>query len=229
MTILAHFIAISSNRKIGAIPCTYSARFTCPDSCPLKKAGCYAEDFRTAMLWNKVDSGKLGKEWEAFCEDIRTIKTGQLWRHNVAGDLPPIDTDTIDADKLAQLVDANKGRNGFTYTHYPDTEHNIDAIRNATENGFTINLSGNNLDHAADLARHGLPVVAIVPIDYPTETTYYKGHKVITCPATYRDEVTCATCKLCQVSKRGSIVAFPAHGSKKRMVNESLIIARSAA
>ena len=225
----AHLIKKSGNAKTGAIPVTYSARSTCPDACPLKKNGCYAEDYFTAMTWNKVDNGKLGKEWEAFCYDIRKIKSGQLWRHNVAGDLPAGAPDTIDADKLSMLVDANKGKKGFTYTHYPDTAHNIAAVRHANDNGFTINLSANTLDHAADLARHGLPVVAIVPIDYPTETTYHKGHKVITCPATYRDEVTCATCKLCQVSKRGSIVAFPAHGSKKRMVNESLIIARSAA
>jgi hypothetical protein len=222
----AHLIKKSGNAKTGAIPVTYSARSTCPDACPLKKNGCYAEDYFTAMTWNKVDNGKLGKEWTEFCEDIRTINDGQLWRHNVAGDLPPIDADTIDADKLAMLVDANKGKKGFTYTHYPDSAHNIAAVRHANDNGFTINLSGNNLDHAADLARHGLPVVAIVPIDHPSATTHYKGHKIITCPATYRDEVTCATCKLCAVSDRNSIVAFPAHGAKKKTVD---IIARSAA
>ena len=221
-----HLIKKSANAKTGPIPVTYSARITCPDACPLKKNGCYAEDYYTSLTWNKIDSGKLGKEWREFCNDITGLKTGQLWRHNVAGDLPSIDKDMIDHDKLSLLVDANKGKKGFTYTHYPDTDHNIKAIRHANENGFTINLSGNNLDHAADLARHGLPVVSIVPIDHTNETTYYKGHKVITCTATYRENVTCASCKLCQVSNRNAIVAFPAHGSKKRIVNDSAIIAR---
>ena len=220
-----HFIPKSANSKTGPIPVTYSSRATCPPTCPLKGAGCYADDYYTSMTWNKVTAGTMGTDWPEFTDKIRAIKPGQLWRHNVAGDLPGADG-AIDAEKLALLVDANAGKRGFTYTHYPDNAENITAIRHANKHGFTINLSGNDLDHAVNLTRHGLPVVAIVPMDYPTETTEYKGYKVITCPATYRDEVTCATCKLCSVSARDSIVAFPAHGSRKRIVNELAIIAR---
>lgn len=220
-----HFIPKSANVKTGPIPVTYSSRATCPPTCPLKGAGCYADDYYTSMTWNKVTAGTIGADWSEFTDKIRAIKPGQLWRHNVAGDLPGNDG-AIDTEKLALLVDANSGKRGFTYTHYPDNAENITAIRHANGNGFTINLSGNDLDHAVNLTRHGLPVVAIVPIDYPKETTDYKGHKVITCPATYRDEVTCATCKLCSVSARDSIVVFPAHGSRKRIVNELAIIAR---
>lgn len=37
-----------------------------------------------------------------------------------------------------------------------------------------------------------------------------------TCPATYRDDVTCATCGLCASTTRKVIVGFPAHGAAKR-------------
>jgi len=42
------------------------------------------------------------------------------------------------------------------------------------------------------------------------------GRKVATCPATYRDDVTCASCQLCQRKDRKVIVGFPAHGMRKK-------------
>jgi hypothetical protein len=43
-----------------------------------------------------------------------------------------------------------------------------------------------------------------------------EGRKVAVCPATYQDNVSCATCQLCQRAKRKVIVGFPAHGASKR-------------
>ena len=234
-----HFISRSSNSKTGAIPVTYTQRASCPYECPLQgDMGCYAEDFYTRMTWDKVDAGTYGTPWNVFTDKVRALPDLQLWRHNVGGDLPKqtstsTSTSTtapapsmIDTEKLAALVAANKGKRGFTYTHYPDTAHNLAAIRHANDNGFTINLSANDLDHAVRLAKHGLPVVTLVPVDWDTKTVMHEGLKIVTCPATYRDEVTCATCKLCAVSTRDCVVAFPAHGSRKNKVTAQ-IIARS--
>jgi hypothetical protein len=193
------------------------------------------------MTWDKVDSGKLGASWDTLTDKVQALPLNQLWRHNVGGDLPKQEASTtatttatttapapsmIDTEKLAALVAANKGKRGFTYTHYPDTEHNLAAIRDANDNGFTINLSANDLDHAVRLAKHGLPMTTLVPVDWGTKTVMHGGLKIVTCPATYIDEVTCATCKLCAVSKRDCVVAFPAHGSRKNKVTAQ-IIARS--
>jgi hypothetical protein len=41
------------------------------------------------------------------------------------------------------------------------------------------------------------------------------GRKVVVCPATYRDDVSCASCGLC-ARQRSAIVGFPAHGAAKR-------------
>jgi hypothetical protein len=41
------------------------------------------------------------------------------------------------------------------------------------------------------------------------------GRQVATCPAAYRDDVTCASCGLCQRQDRKLIVGFPAHGYSK--------------
>lgn len=218
------FIEKSANVKIGAIPASVSSRDTCPASCPLiGDGGCYAEaGFHTRLNWNKVTSGERGTSWDNFLIKVFDLPIGTLWRHNVAGDLPGRD-DKIDAEKLSGLTMANAGKRGFTYTHYPDTEENLEAIRHANEHGFTVNLSANSVSHALELSRHGLPVAAIVPIDHGNETRIIEGVKFITCPATYRDEVTCSTCKLCSVSNRDSVICFPAHGARKARAD---IIAR---
>jgi len=234
-----HFILKSSNSKTGGIPVTYTQRGSCPDECPLQgDMGCYAEDYFTRMTWDKVDSGKLGASWDILTGKVQALPDGQLWRHNVGGDLPkhtPATTaitntapapSMIDTEKLAALVAANKGKRGFTYTHYPDTAHNLAAIRHVNDNGFTVNLSANDLDHAVRLAKHGLPMTTLVPVDWGTKTVMHGGLKIVPCPATYRDEVTCKTCKLCAVSTRDCVVAFPAHGSRKNKVTAQ-IIARS--
>lgn len=210
------FIAKSSNAKIGAIPASVSSRETCPASCPLiGDGGCYAEaGFHTRLNWDKVTSGERGASWDQFLIKIFDLPIGTLWRHNVAGDLPGRDN-KIDAEKLRGLTMANAGKRGFTYTHYPDTPENIAAIRHANKAGFTVNLSANSISHALELSRHGLPIAAIVPIDHGNETRTINGTKFITCPATYRDDTTCASCKLCSVSARDSVICFPAHGTRK--------------
>jgi hypothetical protein len=206
----------SSNAKVGKIPVTTSARDTCPAACPLINNGCYASaGFHTRMHWDKVSSGERGTDYPAFLESIAKLKAGQLWRHNVAGDLQGADN-VIDSAKLGQLVGANSGRRGFTYTHYPMTKQsNRAAVKRANELGFTVNASCDTPAKAIALkAKHGLPVVTIAPSDY-----WAKGNKVgdiVRCPAEYRDDVTCATCKLCAVSDREVIVGFTVHGTQSK-------------
>lgn len=50
---------------------------------------------------------------------FKALPGGQLWRHNVAGDLPhDPETGIISGEFMEKLVKSNKGRNGFTYTHH---------------------------------------------------------------------------------------------------------------
>ena len=217
-----HFVAVSSNQKIGPIPATTSTEKFCPVACPLNRAnagGCYADYGPQAIHWKKVTAGERGADWSTLCDKVRALPRGQLWRHNVSGDLPSSDRTHIDAEKLAELVAANRGRNGFTYTHYdPSVPGNADAIRAANAGGFTVNLSGNNLEHADQLADTGAgPVVVVLPADAPRKLRTPAGRKVYACPAEVSDRVSCATCKLCARQDRGNvIIGFHAHGTGKR-------------
>jgi hypothetical protein len=170
------------------------------------------------LFWGKVDRGQAGVEWSEFCGQIEALPEGQLWRHNQAGDLPTVDGVNINHEEVAQLLVANQGRNGFTYTHHnPAQGFNGKIIKAANEQGFTINLSGNNLAHADELAALGCgPVVAVVPEDHPEHSTTPEGRKVVVCPEQTGKAKSCAECKLCQKANRAVVVAFRVHGVSKR-------------
>lgn len=210
---------VSRNVKTGPIPVSTTTFDTCPDACPLRNNGCYAGGGPLAIYWRKVTEGKAGVAFADFVKQVARLPKGILWRHNQAGDLAG-NRVQIDAQALSDLVRANKGKRGFTYTHYnPKVAGNADAIRDANAQGFTINLSGNSLAHADALADADCgPVVTILPADMTGKRVIStpKGRKVVVCPATYRDDVSCASCGLCAISKRNTIVGFPAHGNGKR-------------
>lgn len=206
----------SNNSKTGPIPVSVTSSDSCPTACPLAAGGCYAKGGPLAMYWRKVSAGTAGAGWKAFLASVRALPAGQLWRHNQAGDLPG-EGNRIDAQALRELVRANEGKKGFTYTHKPPTKRNARAIAEANENGFVINLSANSMKHADELAGHAIgPVVTVLPITTIKNTRTPAGRSVIVCPATYRENISCSTCGLCARATRGFIVGFPAHGASKR-------------
>lgn len=210
-----HITLVSENAKTGPIPVTTSSASTCPTSCPFKSSGCYAEHGHLRLHWDKVSRGERGGTLAELCDKLRTLPRHQLWRWGQAGDLPG-DGRLIDADALAQIADANRGRRGFGFTHYdPSIPHNARAIARANAAGFTLNLSANNLAHADELARWGIsPVVVVLPNDVTTHCKTPAGRHVSICPAVQRDDMTCARCGICATQRR-AIIGFPAHGSGK--------------
>jgi hypothetical protein len=234
----------SRNRKTGPIPVSTSHNGTCPNSCLFKKNGCYGDGGHIRRFWDKVSAGKAGGTWLAFLGAVLSIKEGQLWRLNQVGDLPPniaeCNDEQIDPVALSELVEANKGKRGFGFTHYSiEDTHNFNAVMDANLNGLTINASCNGLDHADELAEivyynweaspakskfPSIPLATVLPekmgiqdgeslADYKKRkpTVTPMGHKLTICPATYMD-TNCKDCGLCSIYKRETIVGFPAHG-----------------
>jgi hypothetical protein len=207
----------SRNAKTGPIPVSTTSADTCPNDCPFRGNGCYADGYPLKGRWDEVTRGERGGNLAAFCEQVAALPEGALWRHNQAGDLPG-DGDEINAAELMEIVIANIGRRGFTFTHYsPAKPENAVPISIANREGFTINLSANNLDHADDLAALDIgPVAVVLPAGFDgRQTQTPAGRRVAQCPATYRD-TTCADCGLCAKRDRKVIVGFPAHGVHKR-------------
>lgn len=212
------FTRVSGNAKTGPIPVTMSSRSTCPDSCALKANGCYADAGMVRINWQKLDT--KGLSLDALLASIQALPKGQLWRHNVAGDLPSIDV-------LDALTQANKGRKGFTYTHaFNDYPGMLQAVQQANEQGFTVNLSANSMQQADTLKALGAgPVVCLMPEDAPKVSLTPAGNTVTLCPATYRDDIQCSNCGLCAVATRKGIVGFPVHGTSKRKAHKVISLA----
>lgn len=213
------FVLRSGNVKTGKMPVTTSPKETCPVSCPLKGAGCYAELGHTNIHWKKVS--ETGMEWEQFLHQIQALPEGQLWRHNQAGDLAGDGID-IDGVKLKELTKANRGRKGFTYTHYRGTE-NFKKVAEANALGFTVNLSADSPDQVDELVGLGVgPVVTVLPKDFSGFCETKGGNKIITCPAVTGALANCKQCGICQTANRSIVIGFPAHGIRKNKITDRL-------
>lgn len=217
------FTLRSHNGKTGPIPVTASHRGTCPARCPyLKDSSCYAEaGWYTRMHWDKLDSGERGGDWDYLCGEVAALPLGTLWRHNISGDLPKDRAGlrgAVDWDMVWKLTEANAGKRGFTYTHHDmRLKYNRLMVREMNLHGFTVNISTDSpADADAAYALNIGPVVCVVPSAQTTNFKTPAGREVVICPATQRDDVTCATCALCAVTHRETIVGFPAHGAGKR-------------
>ena len=175
-----------------------------------------------------MSSKERGGTWDDLCEYIRTLKPRQIWRHNQAGDLffikDEAERELIRLDLLKSLVDANKtsGARGYTYTHHKlDYLHNLEAVKYANNNGFTVNASCETMSQVDDAIAQGIPAVVVVDNskDVPTHTP--NNNKVVVCPAQTSD-TNCVDCGLCAQAKRTCAVAFLAHGNRAKKLNATL-------
>lgn len=212
------FTLRSGNEKTGPIPISITERASCPESCAFKGNGCYAEGWPMRLHWDRA--GTHGMAWGAFCEQVAKLEPDQFWRHNTAGDLPQNDG-AIDRVALEQLVTANDGRRGFTYTHHSlVSRENRAAIADANLRGFTVNVSHDSLEHLDRGVADVLPSVVVLPKlengQRETKVVYSPaGRRVVVCPAQWRD-TSCAECKLCQRADRNYAIGFRAHGAANR-------------
>jgi hypothetical protein len=160
------------------------------------------------MAW-----GKVSLNLDALCDRISALPDATLWRYGIAGDLPG-QGETVDAYALGRIVQANRGKRGFAFSHKHSPEA-IRWIRHAVEWGFTVNLSADDAGQADVLAETGLPVACLVPMDTPERSTTPAGRPIRICPAQTRD-TTCKDCQLCSRPNRKVIVGFRAHGTRAR-------------
>jgi hypothetical protein len=215
------FTRVSLNAKTGPIPVVMISRKSCPPSCPLYESGCYARGGNVRIHWDRVDD--RGDEFKPFLEKIKALPLGQVWRYAVAGDLPG-EGEKIDGRLLNQLVAANTGRKGFTYTHKKPNKVNLPKIVKANAAGFTINLSSNNAAQADEYSKlpGSPPVVTLIPAesgDWRRATTP-EGRLIVRCPSEYSDQIQCINCggsggPLCARKDRRFIIGFTAHGVSK--------------
>ena len=221
----------SQHAKTGSIAITYSTKDNCPNSCPLKDAGCYASaGYHTNLLWDRITSGepatwhsdKAPQTIAQHVAAIRELPRSTYLRLNIGGDLPIDDASrgNLKADQWLRLADAAPTTAG-TYTHHRLTADNVEVLRAMAKSGLTVNVSADGMaDAVAKRAKHALPTVATVPEDF--RSTTHGEQRFVQCPATIKgSSVQCASCggskgPLCARADRDYIVAFPVHGAKNK-------------
>ena len=225
---------ISSNRKTGPIATIRVSSNTCPKSCIFNNGGgCYAAGGPEALHWRKLDRGETGGDWLHLHDQFRAareagkLKRGTLLRYATAGDLPSIPgTETLKKESVDRLrgIFQSFGLIPFTYTHHRQTYSNLRIIQEQAENGFTINLSCDSEQQASEMHSRGYAAVVVVPHDETRKAwTDDRGTRFVVCPAVrHPGKVTCDSCRLCAKHDRRCVVAFPAHGAKKRTVTQKL-------
>ena len=218
-----HLSLVSTNVKTGPIPVSTGSRATCPDSCPFKANGCYADNYGLNFHWDAITTGKRGVGWKQHLRDIAGLPEGQLWRAWQAGDMPHT-SGKISRTFLRGLIEANRGKRGFTYSHHKLTVgDNLSLLRMANRQGLTVNVSTESESQADTAVAAGLPTVVVVPGDEQRATWHTPaGNTVLVCPAQRSDTKTCANCALCQTRGKRVIIGFLAHGTRSAKVESAL-------
>ena len=221
----------SSNRKTGPIATIRSSSNTCPKTCPFNNGGgCYAASGHESIHWRRLDKSENPKHvsWLGLSDQFRDakLKPGTLLRVNTAGDLPQLPNT---GEILGNVVDLMRGIFEhykvvpFTYTHHRHSEHNLAVIDRQNKAGFTVNLSCDTEERASMMHQRGFPCVVVIADD-DTRISWRDrdGVAFAVCPAQTGD-TTCDKCRLCAQSDRRVVVAFRAHGSKKKQISKRLM------
>jgi hypothetical protein len=233
------YVAGSKNSKLsknGNFDCTYaSIEATCPNSCALKEAGCYAKTSYVGIVNARLNNeAKYLKPIDVARAEAKAIDdshkggkvpSGRLLRLHVSGD-----SRTIKGSNLINSAVGRWRKRGdssnivWSYTHAWKT-----VPRKAWSHVSMLASIDSVKD--AEKARERGYVPALVVSEHLSEKTYQlEGSDVkwIPCPAQTKESVTCENCKLCGKSEylyetnRG--IAFAAHGTGTKAIKRRLTV-----
>lgn len=223
----------SSNPKTCNIIQSYSHRVTCPNRCPLKNNGCYADSFHTSRQWDRCndeeDKRYIANGHDLVLDLMSAValhsKRGEksiLFRHNVAGDIALPNSDMIDGERLNTIVKScnkvssilnNINLMGYTYTHCSLTVQNFKKVKKAQNRGFTVNFSCETIEEVKKVKFAGCNAVLTSVNPHETVKALKKeGLKSLQCPAQTIEGMNCKKCKLC-ARDREAVVIFEVHGN----------------
>jgi hypothetical protein len=216
-----------------------SIRATCPNDCPLKDAGCYAQGGFTRRSMEMLDEAAAERgmsgldviraEVEAidhsFVRQARRVprdgaRGGRDLRLHVAGDVPT--AGGVEAAKLlagaARRWRLRGGGAVWTYTHQ------WHRVPRAAWGPISV-LASCDQPYEVEIARRRGYAAALVVAAFPSDRAFTVAGvpgKVVPCPA-QTGERTCAECRLCldrDLLRLDVTVGFAAHGASARRIAE---------
>ena len=220
---IATAVEISDNSKTGRVSATYVSQQSCPDSCPLRGNGCYAEhdfvQFTTNRL-NAVGTVTVDTLAEEEAAAIRTLSGRRALRLHVVGDCK--------TNKAAKTVSAaaadhttKHGKPVWSYTH---------AWREVSPKswaGVSILASCETTTDVKKAHRKGY-AAAIVVTKHDQPKAYVRdGVRILPCPQQTQKSANCESCQLCWKSdfllKSKTVIAFETHGGGEKKATAALV------
>jgi hypothetical protein len=205
---------ISKNKKTGPIAVSSSSWSTCPPECGMKDE-CYAmKGYHTRLHGDAITRQDRGVPPEQFIKQVAALRPGTMFRHDVGGDLWHL-RGQVDHTLLRNLTKAVQHlSHAWTYTHHKPNGFNHAALRHATANGFTVNISTENLDDAVKYYKRGYPVTCVV--NQMPERFTHKGVTFVRCQNQCDGGQTqCIGCgngePMCAKADRSYVIAFEKH------------------
>jgi hypothetical protein len=225
------FVEKSKNSKLGEkVAATYaSIEATCPSSCKLKNAGCYAQSgfvgIQNARLTRarrsytptqiaKIEAGLIDSSFKG-----RAVP-GTSLRLHVSGDT----TTKTGVKALASASSRYRMRGGgkvWTYSHA------WKKLPRKHWGEISVLASVDSIAEAHEAIAAGYAPVMAVPKFQSDKAYEIDGIKFIPCPAQTKDDVTCSSCKLCMNAKylesAKAGILFEAHGASKSKIKLRVI------
>lgn len=231
------YVSNSRNSKIAGksqVDTTYaSIKGSCPNSCPIKNNGCYAQLGPTGIHVARID--KVGKDLSALqvardeaksidaSYDGGPVPAGRMMRLHAAGD-----SRTIKGTRLiANAINRWQKRGGGTVYNYT---HAWRTVPRKEWKNVSVLASISFVSEVVEARKQGYAPAIMVP-EHPSDKAYkLKGSKIkwIPCPAQTKDDVACTDCKLCMNADRlfqeGFGIAFAAHGVAQNKIKRHLTV-----
>lgn len=206
-----NYVTCTGDKKTGPVSAWYTSENTCPNTCPFKGNGCYAENFHCHMAWKKATN-----PLEDCYQKSEEVGLLDLMRLNIAGDLAIPGTSKINLALVDWLIRRFGGRTkAWGYTHCRPDAFNKAVVQYANANGLALSFSVESLKKAQELQAEGVPVVVATDKIKATDNTYHlcQGGK---------NGVNCRKCRICLNSSREKIVVFNLHGTKAKAARKAV-------
>lgn len=219
-------VELSANSKTGPVSATYAAQQTCPQDCPLKGSGCYAETGMVGFQTNRLNRNASGSgeslEDLAIAEalGIAGLTGERPLRLHVVGDATTDSTAKLLSD--ASEYHTNKhGKKVWTYTHA------WRSVARRSWQGVSVFASCESTQDAHLAMAKGYAAAVVVSEHVSDRAHMVDGLKLIPCPQQTGRAATCLDCGLCmranQLRDSGSVISFEVHGSRARKAAGKLV------
>ena len=214
-------VEISDNSKVGKISITAASQDSCPPTCPLRGAGCYAEVGRANLVTSRVNQSDVRDPLEiaqAEANAIRTLSGRRMLRLHVVGDCY-IDEGVRLLAKAASEHTAKAGKAVFTYTHGHSTKRE-------SWGEISVLRSCETFEQVKTAHEAGFASAMVVEEHESPNAQKREDFTIIPCPQQTGRVKDCAQCKLCSQDKKlhskKAVIAFAIHGSRAKKAKEVL-------